>query len=259
MEEAGRPTRPGPPPGRRLAAFLRSFRDDPVRRNVVLLVNLGGILVGFLYYEPQFLATPVHLWPLVPDSPFAVLVATAALLLWGAGKGRPVVDVLAFVYLVKVGLWTAFVLALHPAHFGFSPVGASLNTVLFYLHLGMAAEGAIFLVDMGARARDVPGSAAKDPHAPAALHAPRRAAWSAVLFWFLFNDAMDYAWTGHTFPLRACPGLFPWTVPCDHLGLVALVTVGLSVGLVGLAWGWTRWRGRRAPGEGPGPTPGPGS
>lgn len=226
--------------GRTAAAVLRSFRDDPRRRAAVLLVNLGGILFGFYYYLPQFAETAPYLWPLVPDSPFAVLVASAALLLWARGKAHPVVDALAFVYMVKVGLWTAFVLALHPEHFGFHPFGAGLNSVLFYLHLGMAVEGLVFLVDLGRRMAP-PGVRL----GRATVHAPTRGAWIAILFWFLFNDAVDYGWTEVTSPIRTCPGLFPWTVPCGNVELVAAVTVALSIVLVGVAWGWTRWRGRR--------------
>lgn len=200
--------------------LLRSFKTDPVKRNLVLLVNAGGILFGFFYYQPQFQATPLWLWPLVPDSPFAVLVAAAALLLWGLGRSHELVDALAFVYMAKVGLWTAFVLALHPAHFGFSFVGTSLNTLLFYLHLGMAVEALVFLVDL----EDLGWG------------------WLGVGAWFLFNDWADYLWDGYTFPLRECAGLFPYTVPCDHVGLVAGVTVALSVGLTAAAWLWVKAR-----------------
>lgn len=212
-----------------LAAFLRSFRDDPVRRNIVLLVNAGGILFGFAYYMPQFASTPPWLWPLVPDSPFAVLVASAALVLHGLGRGHEIVDALAFVYMAKVGLWTAFVLAFHPVHFSFGFLEPTMNTLLFYLHLGMAVEALVFLVDL----TDLGWG------------------WLPVGGWFLFNDWVDYGWTGYVDPRRTCHGLFPWTVPCDHIGLVAWVTVGLTVGLVGAAWAWTRLKGAAATGSAP--------
>lgn len=199
-------------------SLLRSIKEDPVRRNIVLLINAGGILFGFVYYQPQFAATPVWLWPLVPDSPFAVAVAAAALLLWGVGRPVPAVDTLAYLYMAKVGLWTAFVLAWHPEHFGFSYLGTGLNTVLFYLHLGMAAQALVYLVDLKASA----------------------AVWAGALAWLVFNDWADYGWTGYVLPGRDCPGLFPYTVPCTDVGLVAAVTVGLSVGLVAAGFAFVK-------------------
>lgn len=216
-------------------ALLRSFKTDPGKRAAVLLANAGGVAFGFYYYLPQFDVTAPGLWPLVPDSPFAVLVASLALLLWVVGRPNRYVDALAFVTMVKVGLWTAFILWLHPAHFDFALVGTSTNTVLFYLHLGMAAQGLVFLPDL--RPLGWPG-------------------WSGLLAWFTFNDAMDYLWPEVTSPIRTCPGLYPWTVPCENAALVGAVTVALSVGLTAVAWVWVRRRRRQGPGASTADRPG---
>ena len=192
----------------------------------VLLVNLGGIVYGFYYYLPQFAQTPVWLWPLVPDSPFAVLLMSIALLLVLLDRSEPWVNLLGAGAMVKVGVWTAVILAWFPEHFQFSyiPGGldctgtgltfrcADLNTWLFYLHLGMAAE-ALLVIDL----------------------LPRR--WPPVLAVggaMLAADILDYAWPVDYLG-RGCHGIFPHTVPCDHLFLTFLVTAlltGLSIALL---------------------------
>lgn len=198
----------------------------------VAAVNLGGILYGFYYYLPQFRVTPWWLWPLVPDSPMAVLLATSALVLFALGRDRPVWNLVAMAAMVKVGVWTAVILPWFPDHFGFSwiPGGlacggtgwdfrcADLNTYLFYLHLGMVAE-ALLLV--GRYPRGV-------------------RAFVAVAALFVAIDVVDYHWPAdHTG--RGCPGIFPHTVPCDHHFATFVVTAAVSLAAVAALWGLQRW------------------
>lgn len=182
------------------------------------LANVVGILYGFYYYLPQFRVTPAWLWPLVPDSPFAVLLMAIALGLIIADREIEWVTLLGTAAMVKVGVWTAVVLAWFPEHFSFSLVPdlgcetsivfgcGNLNTYLFYLHLGMAAE--LLLVS------DLLPS---DP-------GPYLAIGGA----FLAVDVVDY-YLPVDYTLRGCDGIFPHTVPCDHHGLTFLVTAGLSL------------------------------
>lgn len=212
-----------------LARIARSLR----RRWILIavqLANVGGILFGFYYYLPQFGQTPVWLWPLVPDSPFAVLLMALALAYVIAGRSKPWLNLLGAGAMVKVGLWTAVVLAWFPEHFRFSLVpdlGCStdpifgcgnLNTYLFYLHLGMAAE-ALIVTDLLPDSRDV---------------------YLALGSAFVLADVVDYHWPVDYLD-RGCPGVFPHTVPCDHHGWTFLVTALLSVGAVAALW----WGGRR--------------
>lgn len=210
----------------RLARLARGLRR-PWVLVAVLAVNLGGIVYGFYYYIPQFRATPVWLWPLLPDSPFAVLLLSAALVLVLAGRSKPWLNLLGAAAMIKVGIWTAVVLAWFPEHFSFSylPSGldcsgtgfdfrcADLNTWLFYLHLGMAAE-TLLVAD---------------------LLPERPRVWAALAGAFLLVDLVDYAFPAD-FTGRGCDGIFPHTVPCDHLGATALVTMGLSLLAFGALW-----------------------
>lgn len=193
---------------------------------LVQLANAVGIVYGFYYYLPQFQATPVWLWPLVPDSPFAVLLMAFALGLILAGRPNRWATLVGTGAMVKVGVWTAVVLAWFPEHFSFSLVpdlGCStsvifgcgnLNTYLFYLHLGMAAE-ALIVSDL------LP----TDP-----------APYLAVAAGFVAIDAIDYFWPVDYLG-RGCSGIFPHTVPCDHHGLTFLVTAGLSLAtMLSLFW-----------------------
>lgn len=200
-----------------LAALAQNLR----RRRIlypVLGINLVGIAYGFFYYLPQFADTPVYLWPLVPDSPLAVLVMTAALVLVAGDRSNAWLNLLGSAAMVKVGLWTAVVLASFPQHFGFSLLPkldcstslvfgcGNLNTILFYAHLGMAMEPLIV-------ADQLP------------IDLKPYLAFGGL---FALHDVIDYAWPVD-YLARGCSGIFPHTVPCTNLGYTFLVTIGLSL------------------------------
>lgn len=204
------------------------FKRDPRARRAILAVNLVGIAYGFYYYGFQFEATNPLLWVFVPDSPLAVAYATAALALYEAGRRHDVLDALAVVANVKVGLWTAFVLVYYVDHFRiFTDPLTSLNFWLFWGHLGMALEAGIFLEDL--RPLGPPG-------------------WAGVAGWFLLNDALDYGLVDPGY-FPGCDGLRPATVPCvaGKEAVLTWVTVGLTA--LGLAVAW--WGARRARGGAP--------
>lgn len=199
-----------------LAGWLR----DPRVLIAVLVINAVGIAYGFYYYVPQFAVTPWWLWPLVPDSPFAVLLMSIALVLMLAGRGSRLVNLVGSVAMVKVGLWTAFVLVFFADHFRFSflpVVGCSegllgcgnMNTVLFYLHLAMALETLIV-------ADRLPVS---------------WKTFGAVGGAFVLVDVIDYTWPVDHLG-RGCSGLFPHTVPCADHAVTFSVTLVISMGTV---------------------------
>lgn len=220
--------------------MARSLRDARVLA-FVIAVNVVGIVYGFYYYVAQFAATPVYLWPLVPDSPMAVLLMTVALGFVAAGRSKPWLNLLGAAAMVKVGLWTAVVLAWFPEHFSFSllvatdcPSGwlgcGNLNTILFYGHLGMALE-ALIVVDQ----------------LPEGL-----GPYAGLGGLLAAHDVVDYAWPVDYLAHRDCAGIFPHTVPCDHLGATFLMTLSLTIGAIGvLAWAnhhLRHGRGDRGPG-----------
>jgi uncharacterized membrane protein YpjA len=195
----------------------------------VCLVNVVGLAYGFFYYVPQFAETPVYLWPLVPDSPMAVLLMTVALAYVACGESKPWLNLLGSGAMIKVGVWTAVVLAWFPDHFGFAflpdlgcPAGpvfgcGNLNTYLFYLHLGMALEPLLV-------ADQLP------TEGPAFL---------AVGGIFAVHDVLDYAW-----PIdylgRGCQGIFPHTLPCETVLGTFAVTLAHSLGALILLYAITR-------------------
>lgn len=198
---------------------LHAFKADAKWRALIMAVNLGGVAYGFYYYLPQFAATPVALWPFVPDSPLAVLWALAALVLYSFGKRWPWLDAVAFVANVQVGLWTAYVLLYYWDWFQIATF--NLNFLLFWLHLGMAALALVFVADLR---RDAP-----------------RVRLGAVLIagaWYLLNDVVDY--TGVLYTYATGCHLRPYTIPCnsDEPTLAAvtfLLTLVASAGLWALA------------------------
>lgn len=207
----------------RLVSFFGAFKEHRAWAALIGLVNLVGIAYGFYYYGDQFRVTPIWLWPLVPDSPLAVLWAELALLAYwllpARARGRWLwLDALAFVGNVQVGLWTCYVLLAYPSfgtldflHGG--PI--RLNTILWVGHLGMAALALIYVKGLReARAMWAVGVAAA---------------------YYLLNDIVDYFGPDHSG--SGC-GLRPYTVPCDgHEPVLTVVTFGLTLGAVGaLAW-----------------------
>lgn len=195
-------------------AWFAWFAANAWARRVIIAINLGGIAYGFWYYRYQFAVTPWYYWPLVPDSPLAVVWGTLALVLIGANRRSPLLDGLAFVGNVEVGLWTAFVLAYYDR-----VRLPRLDFYLFWLHLAMVAQALIYVKGL----RD----------------GPRRAAWIAVAgsgAWYGINVVMDYWFTGFAF--QGCAGLHPISIhslrdPCAGLDVVGWVTLGLTVLAVG--------------------------
>ena len=220
-----------PPLNEGVARFFGFFKAHPAWAGLIALVNLVGIAYGFYYYQRQFAVTPAWLWWLVPDSPLAVLWAQLALLsFWLLRRKAGVLDALAFIGNVQVGLWTCFVLLAYEDGFhtldflqGEGPV--HLNSVLWVGHLGMAVLALVFLQGLRERAS-----------------VDRRGAALAVALaagYYLLQDAVDYF--GPDYRGVGC-GMRPYTVPCDgREPLLAAVTFGLTLAAAGaLAWSTLR-------------------
>jgi uncharacterized membrane protein YpjA len=181
-----------------------------------LALNASAFLVGVSFYvhsDPSLADLPTFLYPLFGDSPTAIALATLSLAtllphLGGRVSEAPVnrplayLHTLAFVWLVKYGLWTAVALTLRPdLYVGFS--GAALWDYwgIVLTHLGFVVEA--FLI----------------PH----YGRTTRGALGFALVALLVNDLFDYG-LGYHPPLRYEPGV-----------VLVVATVGLSVLSVGLA------------------------
>ena len=204
-----RPTLRRPIPRR----YAESYLSDPPSLVALLVATLTAFLVGVRFYIETLPEVPTLLWPLYTDSPTAIALATLSLstLLGNLGKplseaptNRPLayLHTLAFVWLVKYGLWTAIALNRRAdLYFGF---GASA----LYDYWFIIGTHLLFVV-----------------LAFGMLHYGRttRGALGVSLVLLVINDLVDYG-LGYHPPLRYEPGLF-----------LPVVTVGLSVAVVVLA------------------------
>lgn len=191
----------------RLFDALHAVKASPWLAWPLAAGNLVAVYYGWSdYYAAQFEATPWYLWPFVSDSPNAVLLFAASLLLYRLGVRWAWLDVAAFIANVKVGLWTVFVLLYY--YEGFFDEDPGLRWFLLWLHVGMVGQAFVLH-------RDLRNGVA----------APVLAAVAAL---FLAHDALDYGAGTHPY----LPG------PVD--GVVVATTVALT--LAASAWTVLRYR-----------------
>jgi uncharacterized membrane protein YpjA len=177
--------------------------------NLVALLCINGLalLVGIRFYVADLPAVPTALWPLFADSPTAIFLAMLSLatLLPAVGGRFDAVPVsrpaaylhtLAFVWLVKTGLWTLVALNLGFGRY-FPAPWDYFGVVL--THLAFLAEAALI------------------PH----YGRTSRGALAFALVAALANDALDYGYGLHP-PLRYDPGL---ALPAASLGLSVLAVL----------------------------------
>ncbi|OBZ17549.1 DUF1405 domain-containing protein [Bacillus sp. FJAT-26390] len=181
---------------------------------LLFIVNLGGTVYGYIWYESQLVATlETHpLWQIVfvPDSPTASLFFTIALLYflfpprksYGLVKvGRSIIEALAVVCSVKYGIWAVSMIVAGAWQ------GAELHWQHYMLiasHLGMAFEALLFFRFMKAGV----------------------VALIAATCWLLLNDTVDYTF-----------GIYPYLADelNDDLSAVRAFTYGLSFFSLGAA------------------------
>ena len=84
---------------------LYPFLADRRMLWLLLLINIGGTLYGYYWYESQLIDTPTIFIPFVPDSPTASLFFFFVLIAFILKKNWPYMEALAFVTLFKYGVW----------------------------------------------------------------------------------------------------------------------------------------------------------
>ncbi len=190
-----------------------SYLSDGPSLVGLLVVTATAFLVGVRFYVETMPDVPTLVWPLYADSPTALALAMLSLatLLPNLGKplskapaNRPLayLHTLAFVWLVKYGLWTAIALNRR------ADLYVGLGGEALYDYWFIIGTHLLFVV-----------------LAFGILHYGRttRGALAVSLVALLINDVVDYGFGYHP-PLRYEPGLF-----------LPVVTAGLSVGVVVLA------------------------
>ncbi|MDG5787577.1 DUF1405 domain-containing protein [Evansella sp. AB-P1] len=175
-------------------AFLQLLRDR-IFLTILLIINIGGTIYGYIWYEAQLVITPTIFLPFVPDSPTASLFFCFVLIAFLLGKNWPLIEAFAAVTLLKYGIW-AVVLIIVPTF-----LGAELywtHYMLIFSHLGMAIQGLLYM----------PYYRIKPWHI------------GVVAVWTLHNDVIDYIY-----------GMYPWvhSLLSDSIQEIAYFTFWLSI------------------------------
>ncbi|MCU4926353.1 DUF1405 domain-containing protein [Halobacteria archaeon AArc-dxtr1] len=111
---------------------------------LVVAINLVGAAFGFWWYGAQlgqFADSPMMMWPWVPDSPMATLLAALAIAAWKLGREQAWLTALAFFGNIILGLWTPYtLLAFADAYSGLHP---AMYQFLFWSHLAMVVQALV--------------------------------------------------------------------------------------------------------------------
>jgi uncharacterized membrane protein YpjA len=121
----------------------------------VLAADVAGMLFGWFYYYEvgQFDPASQHYtqpywWPLVSDSPNAVLLFFVAALAYKlTGWRNKWLDVFALTLNAYVGAWTTLLFLSYPERMGTFDWG-SANSILFVTHMGMPLQGLLLVPQM---------------------------------------------------------------------------------------------------------------
>jgi uncharacterized membrane protein YpjA len=196
--------------------WVRYYLGNPASLGWLLVADAAAFLVGVSFYvhsDPSLRELSALAYPLFGDSPTALALAALSVATLLPHLGRPLSEApsnrlltllhtLAFVWLVKYGVWTAIALNLRPdLYVGFTPA-------LLWEYWGILLTHLFFLLQ-----------AAVIPY----YGRTSRGALVAALVLLLLNDAFDYG-LGLYPPLRYEAG-----------PLLAGITVALSVLVVAYA------------------------
>src|SRR5699024_11169620 len=109
---------------------------------LLFLINLGGTVYGYMWYEPQLNITPAYFLAFVPDSPTASLFFTIWILFYLFKVRLPYIEALAVTSLFKYGIWAVVMNILTLVVDGsLSCQGYSL---IFY-HVAMPIQGLLYI------------------------------------------------------------------------------------------------------------------
>lgn len=148
--------------------ILQPFMENRWFFSALLVINFFGALYGFWWYRDQFAATPVYMWPFVPNSPLAVLYFFLVLILFLRQKRFAALEGLAYFGLIKHGMWTVAIISLYQLRGFHYPE----NIFLWAGHLGMALQAVLFWIYFGLPLRFSQAA--------------------AIAAWYFFNDFLDY-------------------------------------------------------------------
>ena len=133
----------------------------------LLICNVLGTIYGYDWYSGQLYITPTYFLPFVPDSPTASLFLSIAIGLLLFNRSSSIIEALAFVTLVKYGVWAVI-----------------MNIMMFMIDGEITINGLMLLLSHGIMALQ-------------AFYFYPRFKITAIGFivsfiWVLVNDYIDY-------------------------------------------------------------------
>ncbi|WP_294745716.1 DUF1405 domain-containing protein [uncultured Exiguobacterium sp.] len=138
---------------------------------VVGLINLAGTLYGYYWYEPQLATSKWYYYPFIPDSPTASLFFTIIVFLWIFGRRSRLFEALAFVTLIKYGVWAVIMNALMLNQLGTEDSFlTAMALMLMVSHGAMAFQALLYSPLMTFRVKEL----------------------VLVAIWVIHNDVVDY-------------------------------------------------------------------
>ncbi|QHJ71142.1 DUF1405 domain-containing protein [Planococcus halotolerans] len=109
---------------------------------LLFIINLAGTIYGYIWYGWQLAITEPKYLIFVPDSPTASLFFTIVLGLWLIGKRSSLIEALAFITLIKYGLWAVVMNLLTLWQTG--DIGW-LGWMLVFSHFAMALQAVLYI------------------------------------------------------------------------------------------------------------------
>ncbi|MEK3886041.1 DUF1405 domain-containing protein [Bacillus sp. FSL K6-3431] len=136
---------------------------------LLLLINVGGTIFGYVWYEDQIVRTPTYFIPFVPDSPTASLFFCFVLLAFLLRKNWGLIEALALITLFKYGVWAVV-----------------MNFLVLAVTGDLSWQGYMLIASHGAMALQ------------GLLYAPfyKMKVWHVIVaaIWTLHNDVIDYVY-----------------------------------------------------------------
>lgn len=174
---------------------------------LLALINGLGTIYGYIWYIPQLRETEPIFLLFVPDSPTASLFFTIVLIGWLLGRQFRYMEALAYVTLIKYGLWAVV-----------------MNLLTFIQGYSLGIVGWMLIVSHGAMALQA------IVYGPFYTFHIRHLVVAGI--WTLHNDVIDYVF--EQMPV--------YYTLMDHLPQIGYFTFWLSVGVLLLAYWNVRQR-----------------
>lgn len=160
----------------------------------LIICNVAGTIYGYDWYSGQLYITPRYFKPFVPDSPTASLFLSLSIMLMLFNKRSAILNALAFVTLIKYGVWAVI-----------------MNILMFVEQGEVTINGIMLIVSHGIMAVE------------AIYFYPRfkvtMTGFLVALIWVLINDIIDYGF-----------GQFPYyDFIASHTFQIGVLSVCLSI------------------------------